>query len=61
MKRLVQQSAERLAPGGRLFIEIGPSTVLAAERIIADTSSIVAEPTVADSAALPRIVEARTG
>ena len=60
VKRLVQQSAEKLAPGGRLFIEIGPSTVLAAERIIADTSSIVAEPTVADSAGLPRIVEART-
>jgi len=61
VKRLVQQSAGRLAPGGRLFIEIGPSTVLAAEGIIAAAPSIVGEPTVADIAGYPRIVEARAG
>ena len=59
VQRLVEQSAGRLAPGGRLFIEVGPSTVLAAEKIIANTSSIVGEPTVSDSAGLPRIVGAR--
>ena len=60
VQRLVEQSAGRLAPGGRLFIEVGPSTVLAAEQIITNTSSIVGEPTVSDGAGLARIVEART-
>ena len=60
VQRLVEQSAGRLAPGGRLFIEVGPSTVRAAEQIITNTSSIVGEPTVSDGAGLARIVEART-
>ena len=60
VQRLVEQSVGRLASGGRLFIEVGPSTVLAAEKIITNTSSIVGEPTVSDGAGLARIVEART-
>ena len=60
VQRLIEQSAGRLASGGRLFIEVGPSTVLAAEKIITNTSSIVGEPTVSDGAGLARIVEART-
>ena len=37
VQRLIEQSAGRLASGGRLFIEVWPSTVLAAEKKITNT------------------------
>ena len=59
VQRLVQQASGRLASGGWLFIEIGPSTVAAAEKSISDTPGLVGEPTLKDAAGLARIVQAR--
>ena len=59
VQRLVQQASGRLASGGWLFIEIGPSTVAAAEKSISDTPGLVGEPTLKDGAGLARIVQAR--
>ena len=59
VQRLVQQASASLASGGWLFIEIGPSTVLAAERSISETSELVGEPTLKDASGLARIVQAR--
>ena len=59
VQRLVQQASCSLTSGGWIFIEVGPSTVSAAEKIISDTTELVGAPTVKDSAGLPRIVQAR--
>lgn len=59
VQRLVQQASGSLTSGGWMFIEVGPSTVSAAEKIISDTTELVGAPTVKDSAGLPRIVQAR--
>ncbi len=59
VQRLVQQASGSLASGGWLFIEIGPSTVAAAEKSISDTPGLVGEPTLKDAAGLARIVQAR--
>ena len=59
VQRLVQQASGSLTSGGWIFIEVGPSTVSAAEKIISDTTELVGAPTVKDSAGLPRIVQAR--
>ena len=59
VQRLVQQASGRLASGGWLFIEIGPSTVAAAEKSISDTPGLVGEPTLKDAAGLARIVQSR--
>lgn len=59
VQRLVQQASGRLASGGWLFIEIGPSTVAAAEKSISDTPELVGEPTLKDAAGLARIVQGR--
>jgi len=59
VQRLVQQASGRLASGGWLFIEIGPSTVAAAEKSISDTPGLVGKPTLKDAAGLARIVQAR--
>ena len=57
--RLAAEAAERLAPGGWLLVEIGPSTVAAAEPAIAAQPGLTAGPTLKDMAGLPRIVQAR--
>ena len=57
--RLAAEAAERLAPGGWLLVEIGPSTVAAAEAAIAAQPGLTAGPTLKDMAGLPRIVQAR--
>ena len=59
VQRLVQQASGSLASGGWLFIEIGPSTVSAAEKSISEMSVLVGEPTLKDAAGLDRIVQAR--
>jgi methylase of polypeptide subunit release factors len=55
----VQQASGSLTPGGWIFIEVGPSTVSVAEKIISDASELVGEPTLKDAAGLARIVQAR--
>lgn len=57
--RLAAEAAERLAPGGWLLVEIGPSTVAAAEAALAGERGLELGPTLKDMAGLPRIVQAR--
>jgi release factor glutamine methyltransferase len=57
--RLAAEAAERLAPGGWLLVEIGPSTAAAAESALAAQPGLVPGPTLKDLAGLPRIVQAR--
>lgn len=59
VERLVAAAEGRLVPGGWLLVEIGPSTVKAAEAILARRPGLVPGPTLADMAGLPRIVQAR--
>lgn len=57
--RLAREAAERLAPGGWLLVEIGPSTAAAAEALLAAVPDLSLGPTLKDMAGLPRIVQAR--
>lgn len=57
--RLAGEAAERLAPGGWLLVEIGPSTVAAAEAVLAGQPGLEPGPTLKDMAGLPRIVQAQ--
>ena len=57
--RLAATAAERLAPGGWLIVEIGPSVAAAAEAALAAVPGLVPGPTLPDMAGLPRIVQAR--
>jgi release factor glutamine methyltransferase len=59
VERLAAEAVERLAPGGWLLVEIGPSTVVAAEAAMAAVSGLIAAPTLKDMAGLARIVQAR--
>jgi release factor glutamine methyltransferase len=59
VERLVEAAESRLATGGWLLVEIGPTTAAAAEGIIARRPGLVPGPTLADMAGLPRIVQAR--
>ena len=59
VERLVEAAESRLAKGGWLLVEIGPTTAGAAEGIIARRPGLVPGPTLADMAGLPRIVQAR--
>lgn len=59
IRRLVGQAADRLAAGGWLLIEIGPSTAAAARDVIAAVAGLEPGPTLNDLAGLPRIVQAR--
>lgn len=59
IRRLVSQGADRLAAGGWLLIEIGPSTAAAAREVIAAVAGLEPGPTLNDLAGLPRIVQAR--
>ena len=57
--RLAAEGVTRLVPGGWLLVEIGPSTVAAAEAAIAAQPDLEPGPTLKDMAGLPRIVQAR--
>jgi len=57
IERLAALATERLVPGGWLLCEIGPAA--AAEAVLAKQAGLTAEPTIADFAGLPRIVQAR--
>lgn len=59
IRRLVSQAALRLAAGGWLLIEIGPSTAAAAREVITAVAGLEPGPTLNDLAGLPRIVQAR--
>ncbi|MFM7249502.1 MAG: peptide chain release factor N(5)-glutamine methyltransferase [Planctomycetaceae bacterium] len=59
VERLAAAAVERLAPGGWLLVEIGPSTATAAAACLARHESLEPGPTIADGAGLPRIVQAR--
>lgn len=57
IERLAALAAERLVSGGWLVCEIGPAGAAAA--VLAKQSGLMAGPTLADLAGLPRIVQAR--
>lgn len=59
IRQLVSQAAQRLAAGGWLLIEIGPSTAAAAREVIASVAGLDLGSTLNDLAGLPRIVQAR--
>lgn len=61
VERLVAAAVGRLAAGGWLLVEIGPSTAVAAEAAIRRHPELTPGPTLADMAGLPRIVQARRG
>lgn len=58
ISRLVAAAADRLADGGWLLMEVGPSTAAGAEAIVAAQPAFSPGPTLKDSAGLPRIVQA---
>ncbi len=57
--RLAAAAAERLAAGGWLVVEIGPTIAAAAEAAIAGVPGLEPGPTLKDLAGLPRIAQAR--
>lgn len=57
--RLIGQAVGRMAPGGWIIIEIGPSTAEAAHAVLAATEGLEPGPTLTDTAGFPRIVQAR--
>jgi len=59
VERLVEAAVPRLAVGGWLLVEIGPSTAAAAEACLARHGALEPAPTIPDGAGLPRIVQAR--
>lgn len=59
VERLAAAAGERLAPGGWLLVEIGPTVAAAAEHAISSIAGLVPGPTLKDLAGLPRIVQAR--
>lgn len=59
IERLVSQAAERLAPGGTLFIEISPQLNESVRTIIANDARFALQPTIDDHSRKPRVVVAR--
>ena len=59
VQRLVAQASGCLAPNGWMFLEVGPSTVSTAEKIVSDMPELVGQPTIKDVAGLPRVIQAR--
>lgn len=59
VQRLVAQASGCLASNGWMFLEVGPSTVSTAEKIVSDAPELDGEPTVKDDAGLPRVIQAR--
>ena len=58
VERLAAAAGARLAPGGWLLVEIGPTVAAAAEQAMASVAGLVPGPTLKDLAGLPRIVQA---
>jgi release factor glutamine methyltransferase len=61
--RLIEQAAERVKPGGALFIEISPMIAGEVERLLGSAEKLETQPTIRDLAGHPRIAQAiaRTG
>lgn len=59
IERLIPQAAERLSPGGRLFIELSPQIHDAVVGLIEKESRLERLPTIDDHGRRPRIVVAR--
>ena len=59
IRRLAPAAAERLVPGGWLFVEIGPGVQQAAEAAVAAEPRLEPLPTLPDLAGLPRVLQAR--
>jgi release factor glutamine methyltransferase len=58
IKPLVEQAAQRLNPGGALFIEVSPMIAAEVEEIIRSTAEFELESTMRDLAGHPRVVQA---
>jgi release factor glutamine methyltransferase len=54
---LLQQAAERLKPGGILFVEISPMIAERVEQLIRENSALELLPTLRDLAGHPRVVQ----
>lgn len=59
IERLVPQAAERLVPGGTLFIEISPQLNEAVRKIVANDVRFELQPTIDDHGRKPRVVVAK--
>lgn len=59
IERLVPQAAERLVPGGRLFIEISPQIHEAVQQVVAKDGRFDPLPTIDDHSRRPRIIVAK--
>jgi release factor glutamine methyltransferase len=56
--RLIAQSAERLKPGGALFLEISPMIAAAVEQLVRESPQFNLAPTLRDPAGHARVVQA---
>lgn len=59
--RLAAQAVERLAPGGWLVVEAGPTVATAVETVLGNVKGLVPGPVLKDMAGLPRVFQARRG
>lgn len=59
IERLLPQAAERLVPGGRLFIELSPQLHAAVLKLIEQDGRFESLPTIEDHGRRPRVVVAR--
>jgi len=59
IERLAGEAAERLAPGGWLVLEAGPTVAADVERVLAATPGLEPGPTLPDLAGRPRLFQAR--
>jgi len=59
IERLVSQAAERLVPGGRLFIEISPQLNETVRALVAADGRFELQPTIDDHGRRPRVVVAK--
>jgi len=59
IERLIPQAAERLVPGGQLFIEISPQLNEAVGKLLAAEARLEFLPTIEDHSRRPRIAHAR--
>jgi len=59
LERLAAQAGERLAAGGWLILEAGPTVAAEVEAMLASTAGLEPGPTLTDLAGLPRVFQAR--
>lgn len=59
VERLIPQAAERLVPGGGLFVEISPQLHEAVSRLLRDSGAFDPLPTIEDHGRRPRVVVGR--